>query len=88
MTRGSGLSWLALVVLLRGTDHLPARLSYAVASAARRWRVCLLYVVSLVPHRTYEPLPKPRRAPRSALVPPRPPHALVVLLHRAQPCAP
>lgn len=81
------LAGLALFLLFRSTANLPATLSYAAASTARRWWTRLLYVISLVLHRADEPLPKPRRTPRPAVALPRP-HALVALLHRAQPCAP
>ncbi|MEV2256974.1 hypothetical protein AB0I94_41640 [Streptomyces sp. NPDC050147] len=78
---------LALVLLLRRTANLPALLAYAAAGTARRWWTHLQYVISLTLHRKNEPLPKPRRAPRPTAALPRP-QALVVLLHRAQPCAP
>ncbi|MER7345784.1 hypothetical protein ABT390_10285 [Streptomyces aurantiacus] len=81
------LAALALLLLFRSTANLPAVLTYAATSTARRWWTRLLYVLSLVLHRRDEPLPKPRRVPRPAVALPRP-HALVALLHRAQPCAP
>ncbi|MEW1926280.1 hypothetical protein [Streptomyces sp. NPDC088360] len=81
------LAGLALFLLFRSTANLPVLLSYAAAGTVRRWWARLLYVISLVLHRADRPLPEPRRTPRPAVTLPRP-HALVVLLHRAQPCAP
>ncbi|WP_143060230.1 hypothetical protein [Streptomyces sp. TLI_105] len=81
------LAGLALILLLRSTADLPARLTYAAAGTAHRWWTNLPYVIRLLLRRTDEPLPRPRRAPRPAVALRRP-HALVVLLHRAQPCAP
>ncbi|MBC7267269.1 MAG: hypothetical protein H5T76_00930 [Streptomyces sp.] len=78
---------LALALLFRGTADLPARLSHSAASTARHWWTRLLYVISLVLHRTDEPLPQPRPAPRPTVALPRP-QALAALLHRVQPCAP
>ncbi|MGW7079841.1 hypothetical protein [Streptomyces sp. NPDC054866] len=81
------IAGLALVRLFRSTANLPALLAYAAAGTARRWWTHLQYVISPVLHRTDKPLPKPQRAPRPTAALPRP-HALVILLHRAQPCAP
>ncbi|MGW1511090.1 hypothetical protein [Streptomyces sp. NPDC002394] len=81
------LAGFALILLVRGTTGLPARLTYAAAGSARHWWTYVSYVVSLVLRRAAEPLPRPRRAPRSGDALPRP-HALTILLHRAQPCAP
>ncbi|MFF0474931.1 hypothetical protein [Streptomyces sp. NPDC004284] len=78
---------LALILLLRGTADLPARLAHAAAGTARCCWTRLPYVIGLVRRRTAEPLPAPVRTPRPAVALPRP-HALMVLLHRAQPCAP
>ncbi|CAM5704438.1 hypothetical protein SALBM135S_07617 [Streptomyces alboniger] len=79
---------LALVLLFRSATNLPARLAYAAAGTTRRWWTRLLHVIGLVLHGTVEPLPgPPQPPPRPAVALPRP-HALVVLLHRAQPCAP
>ncbi|MEU9069878.1 MULTISPECIES: hypothetical protein [Streptomyces] len=87
MTALNLLAGLALVLLLRSTADLPARLAYAAAGAAHRWWTRLPYAVRLLTRRTDATLPKPRRAPRPAVTLPRP-RALVVLFHRAQPCAP
>lgn len=81
------LAGLALALLLRSSASLPVRLSCASTSTAHRWCTRLLDVISLVLRRADEPLPSPRPRPRSAFVLPKP-HALKVLLHRAQPCAP
>ncbi|WP_086830889.1 hypothetical protein [Streptomyces sp. NRRL B-24572] len=77
----------ALILLLRNTADLPARLAYAAAGTARRWWTRLPYAVRLLTRRADAPPPKTRTAPRPAVTLPRP-RALSVLLHRAQPCAP
>ncbi|WP_369142569.1 hypothetical protein [Streptomyces sp. R44] len=81
------LAGLALILLVRGSAGLPARPTYAAAGTARHWWTYVPYAISLIVRRTDVPLPMPRRIPRPAVALPRP-HALVALLHRAQPCAP
>ncbi|WP_405922703.1 hypothetical protein [Streptomyces sp. NBC_00035] len=81
------LAGLALVYFFRSASGLPARLSYAVAATTRRWWLRLLYVIGLGLRLTGIPLPKPPWLPLPAGALPRP-HALTVLLYRAQPCAP
>ncbi|MFG2028074.1 hypothetical protein [Streptomyces sp. NPDC048825] len=78
---------LALLCFFRSASELPGRLSHAVAGAVRGWWTRLLYVIGLVLGLTGTPLPQPARPPLPAVSLPRP-HALTVLLHRAQPCAP
>ncbi|MFI6008684.1 hypothetical protein ACIBAG_07610 [Streptomyces sp. NPDC051243] len=82
------LAALALIHLFRSASGLPARLSYAVAATTRRWWDRLLYVIGLVLRLTRTTaLSQPPWSPLPAAALPRP-HALTVLLYRAQPCAP
>ncbi|MFE7979747.1 hypothetical protein [Streptomyces shenzhenensis] len=81
------LAALVLAHLLRGASGLPACLSYAVAATARRWWDQLLRIFGLVLRLTRAAMPLPPRLPLPTVALPRP-RALVVLLHRAQPCAP
>ncbi|MEV6589795.1 hypothetical protein [Streptomyces acidicola] len=85
------LAGLALVCFFRSASDLPERLAHAVAGAVAGavggWWTWLLYVIGLVLGLTGTPRPRPTRPPLPAVsLPPR--HALTVLLHRAQPCAP
>ncbi|WP_406405428.1 hypothetical protein [Streptomyces sp. NBC_01643] len=81
------LAALALVYVFRSASGLPSRLSYAVAATARRTGDRLLYVIGLVLRLSGTLLPRPPRPPLPVVALPRL-HALTVLLHRAQPCAP
>ncbi|MGC9544653.1 hypothetical protein [Streptomyces sp. UG1] len=81
------LAGLALVCFFRSASDLPGRLSHAVAGAVRGWWTWLLYVIGLVLRLAGVPLPRSAHPPLPRATLPRP-HALTVLLHRAQPCAP